>query len=474
MKAIEIRNNFLNYFKENGHSIIESASLLPENDSSVLFTTAGMQQLEPYLLGKKHPQGNKLADFQKCLRTVDIDEVGDNRHLTFFEMLGNWSLGAYFKKEAITYTFEVLTKVLKLPIEKLSVTCFKGDENSPKDVEAAEQWEKLGIPKNKIYFCSKEDNWWIAGEMGPCGADTEIFYDMGENDCKNPKCDPTCDCGRYVEIWNNVFMQYFKDESGYTMLKQKNVDTGMGLERIAMILQKKKNPFELDIFENIMKFIEDNTKAVESAELPLEEIKRSQRIVADHLRTSSMLISDGAMPSNVDRGYILRRLIRRAIRHLKRLEFDLNNIDSLINIIIKEQSELYSQLLRDKEKIIDIVNLEIKKFLNVYIRGEKEFEKLINRNSKLDANSIFKLYETYGFPIETSLELAKEKKIQIDENEKKELDKLFKEHQEKSRMGSDKKFKGGLLNHNKKTVQYHTATHLLHKALQVILGKDAL
>ena len=309
MTAIEIRNKYLNYFKKHGHKVIPSAPLIPENDPSVLFTTAGMHPLVPYLLGEPHPEGKRLTDYQKCLRTVDIDEVGDNRHLTFFEMLGNWSLGDYFKEESVRMSFEFLTKELAIPVEKIYVTCFAGDKDAPKDEETSIIWEKVGMPKDHIYFFGKDNNWWIAGEEGPCGPDTEMFYDTGKSKCST-NCDPSCDCGKYVEIWNNVFMEYFKKKDGnYEKLKQKNVDTGLGLERINMLLQGKETPYETEIFAKVMDKIKELSK---------HDDLQSRRIVAEHLRSSMMIIADGGMPSNLDRGYILRRLIRRMIRHMNK------------------------------------------------------------------------------------------------------------------------------------------------------------
>ena len=296
MKAIEIRNKYLKFFKNHGHKVIPSAPLIPENDPSVLFNTAGMQPLVPYLLGKKHPEGTRLTDYQKCVRTNDIDEVGDNRHLTYFEMLGNWSLGDYFKKEAISMSFEFLTKELNIPVEKLSVTCFAGDEDCPRDDETASIWKSVGIPENHIYYFGKDDNWWIAGEEGPCGPDTEMFYDTGKPACSE-ECNPSCDCGKYVEIWNNVFMEYYKNKDGsYSKLKQKNVDTGLGLERMAMLLQGKETPFDIEVFKPVMDKL---------SELQKNDYIDSRRIVTEHLRTSMMIISDGGRPSNVDRGYVL-------------------------------------------------------------------------------------------------------------------------------------------------------------------------
>ncbi len=463
MKAIEIRNKYLNFFKKHGHAVIPSASLIPENDPSVLFTTAGMQPLVPYLLGEKHPEGTRLTDYQKCLRTNDIDEVGDNRHLTYFEMLGNWSLGDYFKDESIKMSFEFLTKELNIPVEKLSVTCFAGDEDCPKDEVSANAWRKAGIPEDHIYFYGKDDNWWIAGEEGPCGPDTEMFYDTGKPAC-GPDCQPSCDCGKYVEIWNNVFMEYFKDSNGnYSKLKQRNVDTGLGLERMTMLLQGKETPFDTEIFEPVMKQIEKIQK--------VDNIQ-SRRIIAEHLRASIMVTSDGGRPSNIDRGYILRRLIRRMIRHMNKLGIDLSELANLIDLNIDTLNELYPELKKNRETIKSVIIEEKDKFIKTIAHGEREFNKEIQKLKEQGKNEIsgevaFKLYDTYGFPPEVTQELAEENGMTID---LKKFDELFKAHQEKSKMGSDQKFKGGLAEQNEKTIAYHTATHLLHQALRTVLG----
>ena len=465
MKAIEIRNKYLNFFKRHGHSVIPSAPLIPENDPSVLFTTAGMQPLVPYLLGEKHPEGTRLTDFQKCVRTNDINEVGDNRHLTYFEMLGNWSLGDYFKEESVAMSYEFLTKELGIPAEKISVTCFAGDEDCPKDTVTAECWKKAGIPEERIYFFGKDDNWWIAGEEGPCGPDTEMFYDTGKEKCSEG-CNPSCGCGKYVEIWNNVFMEYLKTSDGkYQKLKQQNVDTGLGLERMAMLLQGKKTPFEIEIFKPVMDKLEELEKVDDIA---------SRRIVAEHLRSSMMIILDGGIPSNVDRGYILRRLIRRMTRRLRKLQIDTNQISTLIDISIDAQKELYPELETNKERIKAVIIEEINKFEKTLERGEREFNKIVNKlktenKDTISGQDLFTLYETYGFPPEVTQDLAEEQGIKIDNTE---FDRLFKEHQEKSRIGSEQKFKGGLSGNGEMETKYHTATHLLNAALKQVIGKD--
>ena len=463
MRAIDIRNKYLNFFKKHGHHVIPSAPLIPENDPSVLFTTAGMQPLVPYLLGETHPEGKRIVDYQKCLRTNDIDEVGDNRHLTYFEMLGNWSLGDYFKEEAIEMSYEFLTKELGIDANKLSVTCFAGDEDAPRDNVAEAAWKKAGIPQERIYFYGKDDNWWIAGEDGPCGPDTEMFLDTGKPACSKD-CQPSCGCGKYVEIWNNVFMEYYKDKDGtISKLKQQNVDTGLGLERMAMLLQGKKTPFETEIFAPIMEKLEELAK-VDSIE--------SRRIVAEHLRASMMIIADGGVPSNIDRGYVLRKLIRRMTRHLNKMKIDLKELESLIDLYVETLKELYPYLVEKKEKIKEVIISEKEKFIKTLIHGEKEFEKVVSKAKQenkniIDGYTIFKLYETYGFPPEITADLAREQGFEIDQSD---FDKLFKEHQEKSRIGSEQKFKGGLAEQNEQTTKYHTATHLLHKALKIVLG----
>ena len=462
MKAIEIRNKYLNYFKSKGHSVIPSAPLIPENDPSVLFNTAGMQPLGPYLLGQKHPEGTRLTDFQKCVRTNDIDEVGDNRHLTFFEMLGNWSLGDYFKDESIAMSYEFLTKELGIPADKLSVTCFAGDSDCEKDLVSYEAWKRAGIPDERIYFFGKDDNWWIAGEEGPCGPDTEMFYDTGKPKC-GPNCDPSCGCGKYVEIWNNVFMEFYKDKTGYSKLQQKNVDTGLGLERMTMLLEGKETPFDTELFFDLMQALEKNQK---------NDLISSRRIVAEHLRSSIMIISDGGRPSNVDRGYVLRRLLRRMTRHLNKLGIDLEKLPELIEIQIDTMKEMYPEIVKNAQEIKNVIIEEKDKFMKTLQNGEREFEKVAAKTKAegkdtIATEAVFNLYETYGFPSEMTEELAVEAGLKVDMTD---FERLFEEHQAKSREGSSQKFKGGLASTGEKETQYHTATHLLNAALKVVLG----
>ena len=463
MKAIEIRNKYLNFFKNHGHVVIPSAPVIPENDPSVLFTTAGMQPLVPYLLGEPHPAGTRLTDYQKCVRTNDIDEVGDNRHLTYFEMLGNWSLGDYFKEESIQMSYDFLTKELGIPVEKLSVTCFAGDEDCARDEVTASCWKKAGIPEERIYYFGKDDNWWIAGETGPCGPDTEMFYDTGKPKC-SPECNPSCGCGKYVEIWNNVFMEFYKDENGkYSKLKQHNVDTGLGLERMTMLLEGKETPFETELFAPIMDKLVELQKVDNIA---------SRRIVAEHLRSSMMIICDGGRPSNVDRGYILRRLIRRMVRHMNKLQILLDELSTLIDINVENLKEMYPALEKNRDTIKTVILEEKDKFVKTLEKGEKEFAKEIETVKEQGQNivpgkMVFRLYDTYGFPPEVTEELATENGMKID---KEEFEKLFKEHQEKSRAGSEQKFKGGLASTGEMETKYHTATHLLNAALKQVLG----
>lgn len=462
---MNIRDLYINYFVSKGHKQIPSSPVVPENDSSVLFNTAGMQPLIPYLMGEPHPYGTRLCDYQKCVRTNDLDEVGDKTHHTFFEMLGNWSLGDYFKKESITYSFEFLTKVLDLPVEKLAVTVFEGDKDIPRDNVSAEIWKNLGISEDKIAFLGKDDNFWIAGETGPCGGDTEIFY-FRSNDKVPDKYDPND--SRWVEIWNNVFMEFYKDENGkVTELPKKNVDTGMGLERITAVVEGVDDNYKTSIWKNIIATIEE----ISNKKYANNEV--SMRIIADHIRTAVFISSDPASikPSNTDQGYILRRLIRRAIRHAKKLEIDLNSNweEKIANVIIEEYKNYYPEVINNKDVVLEVLKTEKIKFGRTLEKGLKEFEKMTSNLSekKLNKDLAFKLYDTYGFPIELTKELADELNIEVDVDGFKEK---FKAHQELSRKGMGTKFKGGLASTSDINIKYHTATHLLNAALKQVLG----
>ena len=461
-----LKDKYLNFFVSKGHKVIPSAPVVPENDASVLFNTAGMQPLIPYLMGEVHPYGTRLVDYQKCIRTNDLDTVGDTTHHTFFEMLGNWSLGDYFKEESISYSFEFLTKVLNIPVERLAVTVYEGDEQIPRDEVSAGIWKRLGIPDERIAYLSAEHNFWIAGETGPCGGDTEIFY-FRSNDPIPTIFDPKDE--RWVEIWNNVFMEYYKDESGkVTELPKKNVDTGMGYERTVAVLEGVNDNYQTSVWKDVINKIE------EVSNLPYVGNEKSMRIIADHLRTVIFIASDNSMikPSNTDQGYILRRLIRRAIRHAKKLNIDINSDweQIIAKEIISKYTKYYSEIEQNQNVALEVLKNEKIKFNRTLEKGLKEFEKVVNSNiSIIDAVTAFRLYDTFGFPIELTIELAKEKNIDVDE----EGFKLkFLEHQEKSRAGASEKFKGGLASTGEMETKYHTATHLLNAALKVVVNKD--
>ena len=470
----ELRSKYIDFFKSKGHVEISGRSLIPENDPTVLFTTAGMHPLVPYLMGEPHPAGTRLTDVQKCVRTGDIDDVGDASHLTFFEMLGNWSLGDYFKKESIAYSFEFLTeeKYLGIPIDKLSFTVFEGNEDAPRDDESASIWESLGVSKDRIFFLPKEDNWWgPAGETGPCGPDTEIFIDTGKPACGS-NCRPGCNCGKYVEIWNNVFMQYHKNMDGsYSPLKRKCVDTGMGVERTVAMLQGKSSVYNTEAFTSIIKSIED-ISGVKYGDN--EKTDTSIRIIADHVRTACFILGDPktTLPSNIGAGYVLRRLIRRAVRHGKKLGIDGNFLSVPASAVIAQNAGFYTELKENETLILTELKAEEDKFLETLKKGEAEFEKMLpnllkNPKKIIPGRMAFKLYDTYGFPIELTEELASESGLTVN---REEFDEAFKKHQELSRAGSEQVFKGGLADHSEQTTAYHTATHLLHKALRMVLG----
>lgn len=459
---MDIKDKYINFFVSKGHKQIPSAPVVPENDPSVLFNTAGMQPLIPYLMGQPHPYGTRLCDYQKCLRTNDLDNIGDSYHHTFFEMLGNWSLGDYFKKEAITWSFEFLTEVLNIPVERLAVTVFAGNDKIEFDKESYDTWISLGIKPERIAK-TETDNFWIAGETGPCGPDTEMFYFRSEEEIPEV-FDPEDE--RWVEIWNDVFMQYYKDEEGnITELPKKNVDTGMGLERIVSVLEGTTDNYQSSVWKDVIE------KICEITSLPYEGNEESMRIIADHLRTAVFISADksGIKPSNTDQGYILRRLIRRAIRHARKLGLENNSNweEEIALLIIEKYAPYYDELTENKNVVLEVLKNEKTKFERTLGKGLKEFEKVSNKD--LDGQTAFRLFDTYGFPIELTVELAEEKGLKVDVEGFKEK---FKQHQELSRTASQGKFKGGLSAGGEMQTKYHTATHLLNAALKVVVNKD--
>lgn len=472
LTSSELRKIYLDYYKSKGHAVISSASLIPENDPTVLFTTAGMHPLVPYLLGEKHPAGNRLTDVQICVRTGDIEEVGDPTHCTFFEMLGRWSLGDYFKEYAISCSYDFLLNHLEFDKSKFAVTVFKGDEDCPRDDESAEFWKKMGVPEDRIFFLPKENNWWgPAGVTGPCGPDTEMFIDTGKPKCSDG-CSPACDCGKYVEIGNDVFMQYFKNADGtFSPLKQKNVDEGMGLERMLCILNGYKSVYETDLFKPAIALIENLSghKYDES-----ETVTKAMRIIADHIRTSTFLIGDvkGIVPSNVDQGYILRRLIRRAVRFGRIIDLPERSLSKIAEQYISQYQDVYQYLLTNKDMIVSELDKEEIRFSNTLQQGLKEFEKVITHipTKTISGKTAFRLYDTFGFPIEMTEELAHENGFEVDVQG---YEDAFKEHQKKSQAGAEQKFHGGLADNSEETAKLHTATHLLHSALMKVLGGEA-
>lgn len=463
---MNLREEYIKFFEENGHKQIPSAPIVPKDDPTVLFNTAGMQPLVPYLLGKPHPYGKRLCDYQKCVRLTDLEEIGDKTHHTFFEMLGNWSLGDYFKKESIKYSFDFLTKVLHIPVERLAITVFEGDDKIPRDEVSAARWREMGISDKRIAYLGRDDNFWIAGETGPCGGDTEIFYFRSEDEIPE-EFDPDDD--RWVEIWNNVFMEFYQDEDGnITELKQKNVDTGMGLERVVAVLEGVDDNYKSSVWRDVISLLEDITS------LPYDGNEKAMRVVADHIRTATFIAADpaGIKPSNNGQGYILRRLIRRAIRYARSLNIDINsNWDERIALlIISKYEKYYVELSENKDVVLEVLKNEKMKFARTLEKGLREFDRLV-RNDKKEVNKdiAFKLYDTYGFPIEQTIEEARERGMSVDEEGFKEK---FREHQEKSKSASRGKFKGGLAGTSEMEVKYHTATHLLNAALKIVLHSN--
>lgn len=463
---MNLREEYIKFFEENGHKQIPSAPIVPKDDPTVLFNTAGMQPLVPYLLGKPHPYGKRLCDYQKCVRLTDLEEIGDKTHHTFFEMLGNWSLGDYFKKESIKYSFDFLTKVLHIPVERLAITVFEGDDKIPRDEVSAARWREMGISDKRIAYLGRDDNFWIAGETGPCGGDTEIFYFRSEDDIPE-KFDPDDD--RWVEIWNNVFMEFYQDEDGnITELKQKNVDTGMGLERVVAVLEGVDDNYKSSVWRDVISLLEDITS------LPYDGNEKAMRVVADHIRTATFIAADpaGIKPSNNGQGYILRRLIRRAIRYARSLNIDINsNWDERIALlIISKYEKYYGELSENKDVVLEVLKNEKMKFARTLEKGLREFDRLVRNDEKeVNKDIAFKLYDTYGFPIEQTIEEARERGMSVDEEGFKEK---FREHQEKSKSASRGKFKGGLAGTSEMEVKYHTATHLLNAALKIVLHSN--
>ena len=462
-----LKKKYLEFFQEKGHKVIANASLIPENDPTALFISAGMHPLVPYLLGQPHPSGKRLVNVQKCLRTSDIDEVGDSFHLSFFEMLGNWSLGDYFKQDSIRWSYEFLTSEewLNIDPERLYYTVFAGDDESPRDVESAHVWMELGVPEEKIFYLPKKDNWWgPVGITGPCGPDTEIFYDTGKEACGDD-CQPGCSCGKYCEIWNNVFMEFNKTPDGkYVPLKQKNVDTGMGVERTTAVLQGKDNAYETGIFKQLI----DKVKELASLEEIAENQVRSIRVIVEHARAATFLLAEGIVPLNVEQGYVLRRMIRKAIRHGKLLGIENESLSTLAKTTIDSYPD-YPHLKSNEENIISELEKEYKKFNNTLSKGLNRFNRIARKEKKISGKDAFLLYQSFGFPIEITKELGIENDIPVDVEGFYEE---FEKHQKVSRASATKRFGSGLADKSAQTVKLHTATHLLNEALRKVLEED--
>ena len=467
MNTQEFRELYLRFFEDRGHKRIPSAPLLPENDLSVLFTTAGMHPLVPFLLGEPHPLGKRITNFQKCIRTNDIDEVGDTSHLTFFEMLGNWSLGDYFRSESLAWSHEFLTRELSIPLNRLAVTVFAGDADAPRDELAANLWRKLGMPQERIYFLPKEDNWWgPAGATGPCGPDSEIFFDTGKPDHNG--CRPGCGCGKWFEIWNNVFMEYNRTREGtYQRLIQQNVDTGMGVERTLAVLQGMDDIYQIETLRPLVGSVENlSQRSYNDQPVPF-------RVIVDHLRAVTFAIGDGALPSNVEAGYVLRRMIRRAVRFGRELGITDNFLSPLANSVIDLFGATYPNLFAARDQITTVIDDEERKFQSTLERGLRQYQKAANRvlengERLIGGTEAFDLFETYGFPLELTVELAREQDLKVDETG---FQASYAAHREQSRRNLDQKFKGGLADHTERTTRLHTASHLLQQALRQVLGE---
>lgn len=475
LNSEQLRKLYLDFYNSKAHAVIESASLIPENDPTVLFTTAGMHPLVPYLLGEKHPAGKRLTDVQVCVRTGDIESVGDASHCTFFEMLGSWSLGDYFKRDAIAWSYELLLEKFEFDKDRFAVTVFAGDENCPRDDESAKRWEELGISKDKIFYLDKKHNWWgPAGMTGPCGPDTEMFIDTGKPKCSE-NCSPACDCGKYMEIGNDVFMQYFKNADGtFEPLKNKNVDQGMGLERMLCILNGYKSVFETDLFSFAIEKLEQLSGKRYGED---DDVTKAMRIIADHTRTSTFLLGDrnGVSPSNVDQGYVLRRLIRRAMRYCRAIGVDDGALAELARLYVDKYKNAYPYIKENEERIVLELNAERDKFAKTIEQGLKEFDKVLSHLPQgmtvFPGKTAFRLYDTFGFPIEMTEELAKEKGFVLDTEGYK---KAFADHQALSKAGAEQKFKGGLADNGVQTARLHSATHLLNAALKTVLNDNSI